>query len=347
MGCSQSKNTPGSDTALTAPAAVVRQPAATPLAIIALPSSGHSSASIPRLAAALGSEARVEPFQRTHSDAALAPIVAYATSSISDDEKEANRRNDGFDRGDQAASVGASGGASSEHRAADSAGGGVAGATDRAERAPIPPHQGDAVAQARPSTPSIAGAPASERLRASGVATADSRFRSATGLTQAELAGRAAERPQAPVQAPSAYEELLRERAPFPWRRGHVIGSGSYGAVFLGMNCFDGSFVAVKEMGLRAQDPTVCAALAREISTLRCVLSPSDCYQHDDVKPVVPVTVAGTEPSRTSFRSLPFPYSPMPPSLPPFRRCERPTPRPLPLLLQSIKPPQRGPVSWR
>lgn len=72
-----------------------------------------------------------------------------------------------------------------------------------------------------------------------------------------------------PLPAVSAYQQLLRERAPFPWRRGNVIGNGSYGAVWLGMNCLDGSLLAVKEMGLRAQDPTVCAALAQEIATLR------------------------------------------------------------------------------
>lgn len=70
-------------------------------------------------------------------------------------------------------------------------------------------------------------------------------------------------------QSDSDYQALLRERAPFPWRLGNVIGNGSYGAVWLGMNCLDGSLLAVKEMGLRAQDPIVCAALAREIATLR------------------------------------------------------------------------------
>jgi len=68
-----------------------------------------------------------------------------------------------------------------------------------------------------------------------------------------------------------SFADLLRERAPFPWRRGPVIGSGAYGAVYLGLNDMDGSLVAVKEMPFQLGNRELCRALAREIFTLRCV----------------------------------------------------------------------------
>jgi hypothetical protein len=86
-----------------------------------------------------------------------------------------------------------------------------------------------------------------------------------------------------------SFADLLRERAPFPWRRGPVIGSGAYGAVYLGLNDMDGSLVAVKEMPFQLGNRELCRALAREIFTLRCVgsrsgwmmrlsLLPAECY---------------------------------------------------------------------
>jgi hypothetical protein len=74
-----------------------------------------------------------------------------------------------------------------------------------------------------------------------------------------------------------SFADLLRESAPFPWRRGPVIGSGAYGAVYLGLNDMDGSLVAVKEMPFQLENRELCRALAREIFTLRCVGGRSGC----------------------------------------------------------------------
>jgi serine/threonine protein kinase len=62
------------------------------------------------------------------------------------------------------------------------------------------------------------------------------------------------------------------------WKRGRLLGAGSYGQVFLGLNIHTGQLVAVKQIRVLREDTTSNArriqALEREIDLLRSMQSP-------------------------------------------------------------------------
>lgn len=66
------------------------------------------------------------------------------------------------------------------------------------------------------------------------------------------------------------------EKSTFRWVKGALIGSGSFGQVYLGMNASNGSFMAVKQVELptgnshnEERKKAMLSALEREIELLK------------------------------------------------------------------------------
>jgi hypothetical protein len=67
------------------------------------------------------------------------------------------------------------------------------------------------------------------------------------------------------------------ELAPINWRKGGIIGSGSYGSVYLGLNTDTGTLIAVKQvfLGDSADNPSEVDSIIREVEILRSLSHPA------------------------------------------------------------------------
>ena len=97
-----------------------------------------------------------------------------------------------------------------------------------------------------------------------------------TSSSSSSAAGTAAAMPSHTRSSPTLSPQHTRT---INWRKGGIIGSGSYGSVYLGLNTDTGTLIAVKQVFVERDDTDGIDELVREVEILR-TLSHSSIVQY-------------------------------------------------------------------
>lgn len=125
------------------------------------------------------------------------------------------------------------------------------------------------------TNPSVTGVKNSDLLRRKSTKLFGARLTEITpkrGVQQLQV-----QQPQVPVQQPQQQAGGIKRQATFKWFKGQLIGKGTYGRVYLGMNATTGEFLAVKQVEVSKhvsasesdRQKEMIAALNQEIETMQ------------------------------------------------------------------------------
>lgn len=126
------------------------------------------------------------------------------------------------------------------------------------------------------TNPSVTGVKNSDLLRRKSTKLFGARLTEITppkrGVQQLQV-----QQPQVPVQQPQQQVGGIKRQATFKWFKGQLIGKGTYGRVYLGMNATTGEFLAVKQVEVSKhvsasesdRQKEMIAALNQEIETMQ------------------------------------------------------------------------------